>query len=251
MAKSIGIVGGMGPLAGIDLYKKIVENTVAGTDQDHLPVLLASLPADISDRNRYLLGQSPINPAPAVAEVVMLLDRAGVTHVGIACNTVYAPPIFDQMVQILEKNGTTANVLHLIQLSAQAALKHPHAPRRIGLLSTSGSYRIGIYQRHLEALGLEPVMLDFERHHTLVQDAIQNPEYGLKSMPETHPEAIIRLNKAIAELQLLGAECIMLGCTEIGMVESELNFLGMASVNPNRVLARALIRLFAPEKLRP
>jgi Aspartate racemase len=142
-------------------------------------------------------------------------------------------------------------VLHLIRLSAQAALDHPYAPRRIGLLSTSGSYQTGIYQRHLEALGLEPVVLDFERHHAWVHDAIYNPEHGLKSVPQAHPEAIIQLNTAIAALQSLGAECIMLGCTEIGMVESELDFLGMASVNPNQVMARALVHSFAPEKLKP
>ena len=38
--KTIGIIGGMGPLATADLFKKIVLNTKAQTDQEHIRVLI-------------------------------------------------------------------------------------------------------------------------------------------------------------------------------------------------------------------
>jgi len=40
----IGIVGGLGPLAGIDLFRKITEQTPANIDQEHLPIILFSFP---------------------------------------------------------------------------------------------------------------------------------------------------------------------------------------------------------------
>ena len=57
MAKLIGVVGGMGTDAGIDLLKKIADNTVAGKDQDHLPVIMISKPESIMDRTEYLFGE--------------------------------------------------------------------------------------------------------------------------------------------------------------------------------------------------
>ena len=53
----IGIVGGVGPLAGLDVFKKIIEETVVQKDQEHLPVLLMSYPHLIVDRTEYLLGK--------------------------------------------------------------------------------------------------------------------------------------------------------------------------------------------------
>ena len=38
--KVIGIIGGMGPMATADLFTKIIENTAAKTDQEHLHVLI-------------------------------------------------------------------------------------------------------------------------------------------------------------------------------------------------------------------
>ena len=100
----LGIVGGIGPMAGADLYKKIVENTIANTDQEHLSVLLASMPNEIADRTSFLLGKTDKNPAPAIAQIILMLERAGATHIGIACNTAHSPQIFEPMYSILAQN---------------------------------------------------------------------------------------------------------------------------------------------------
>jgi aspartate racemase len=49
----IGIVGGVGPLAGLDIFKKIIEETIATKDQDHIPVILSSQPQRIADRTAF------------------------------------------------------------------------------------------------------------------------------------------------------------------------------------------------------
>lgn len=53
MTKIIGVVGGMGTYAGIDLLRKIADNTGAVKDQEHLPVAMLSLPDKILDRSEY------------------------------------------------------------------------------------------------------------------------------------------------------------------------------------------------------
>lgn len=47
--RTIGIIGGMGPLATVDLYAKIVYAAQGKKDGDHVPVLLSGRP-DIPDR---------------------------------------------------------------------------------------------------------------------------------------------------------------------------------------------------------
>ncbi|MFN0173667.1 MAG: aspartate/glutamate racemase family protein [Saprospiraceae bacterium] len=247
----IGIVGGIGPMAGADLYKKIVENTVAHRDQDHLSVLLASFPQLIADRTDYLLGKSNESPANALAEVILLLENAGSKYIGIACNTAHAPQIFDPMMKTLMDKGSKAEILHLIEHTTAFIKAQEQAFERIGLLCTLGSYKTNLYQNRLRNASLTPVVLDIKRHNELAQVPIYHPDYGLKCISEGHPEAIIKLNTAIAELQALGAEAVILGCTEIGMVEEQLDFHGMAAFNPNTILARELIRRVAPEKLKP
>jgi len=248
-APMIGIVGGIGPLAGSDLYIRVLENTEAHADQDHVPVLLASIPNEIVDRTDYLLGKVAENPAAALAKVALLLENAGATHIGIACNTAHAPAIFDPMMAILREKGANSEIVNLIDETVRAIQTHPAQCKRVGLLCTSGSYKVGLYQTKLEAAGLEATVLDFARHDALVHDAVYNPTHGLKAVPKASPEAVAQLNSAIVYLKVLGAEAILLGCTEIGMVESELDVQNLPVFNPNTILARALVGKAFPGKL--
>ena len=61
MKKFIGILGGMGPLATADLFRKITALTKAGCDNDHIRVFIDSNPA-IADRTAAILsgGKDPL-----------------------------------------------------------------------------------------------------------------------------------------------------------------------------------------------
>lgn len=234
-------------MAGADLYKKIVENTIAETDQEHLPVLLASIPNEIVDRTSFLLGKSTENPARAIAKIILLLENAGANHIGIACNTAHAPQIFEPMQEVLQEKGSQVRIVNMIDASVQAIQSHPTNIQRVGLLSTSGTYKTRIYQDRLEMAGLVPVLLDFEQHEALSQQAI----YEIKAASTNIPQGPIDLlNTAIQHLKHLGAQAIILGCTELGMIEERLKFEGLAVFNPNLILARTLIGQTYREKLK-
>ena len=57
----IGIVGGVGPYAGLDLAEKIFDQTDARSDQEHLPVALLSILGEIEDRTAFILGNSKMS----------------------------------------------------------------------------------------------------------------------------------------------------------------------------------------------
>ncbi|WP_188186404.1 aspartate/glutamate racemase family protein, partial [Salmonella enterica] len=53
MKHTIGILGGMGPAATADMLEKFVELRHASCDQQHIPLIVSSIP-DIPDRTACL-----------------------------------------------------------------------------------------------------------------------------------------------------------------------------------------------------
>src|ERR1700745_2306718 len=114
MEKIIGGVAGSGPFAGLDLLRKVLEQTVASTDQEHLTVLSVSQPCAIPDRTQYLLGQSSHDPAPAFAAHLRLLEQMGAQVAAIPCNTSHAPRIFEKIIAELDDDASQLQVLNML-----------------------------------------------------------------------------------------------------------------------------------------
>ena len=110
----IGILGGMGPQAGLDMAEKLVMETLTEKDQDHLPFLLYSLPASVPDRTEFLLGITAENPAFAIADQFEAMARAGVKLAAMACNTAHARPIFDVVLDLLDQRHVDLRIYHLV-----------------------------------------------------------------------------------------------------------------------------------------
>ena len=83
--KTIGIIGGMGPLATIDIFNKIVRNTQVEKDQDHIPILINNNP-QIPDRTKSILSQG-ISPVDEIIKSGKKLEAIGADFLIIPCNT--------------------------------------------------------------------------------------------------------------------------------------------------------------------
>src|SRR5687768_203879 len=94
MNNTIGIVSGLGPSAGLDLAQKILNETLACRDQEHVPLVLVSIPELIGNRTSFILGQSSVNPADGIVQAISKLQAAGAGIIGIPCNTSHADSIF-------------------------------------------------------------------------------------------------------------------------------------------------------------
>jgi len=183
----IGIVGGVGPLAGIDLARKITSNTVAATDQDHIPLTLISIPSSIEDRTRFLLGESGINPAYAVVSIIHLLAAAGATVIGIPCNTMHAPPIFDVILGETRSSHPGIELVNMVDEVIRAIRNRYRDASGIGILTTAGGYRTALYSGALGHAGLRPVVPDAELQDRL-HEAIYSREFGIKARPDRIPQ---------------------------------------------------------------
>ena len=246
----LGVLGGMGPYAGLDLVRKIFDETQAGTDQEHLPVALLSYSHRILDRSAYLFGEIDENPADAITDVARRLDGLGATVAGLPCNSAHAPAIFEVVREKLRASGHQIRVLHMIEEAARYAREVAHGIRRIGALSTLALYRLGLYPQAIEAAGFEAVVPDEDVQTNLVNAAIYDPVYGIKAQSNPATEtARQHLLDAIAHLRDKGAEAVILGCTELPLAIEETMLDGTLLIDPTRALARALIRETYPERL--
>ena len=247
---AIGVLGGVGPYAGLDLMRKIFDQTEANCDQEHLSVIQYSLSEHIIDRTRFLLGETDENPGEAIGEIMVRMAKAGATVIGVPCNTAHSPRIMDVAVAMLHEASPKTRFVHMID-SVVAFIREslPHA-RKIGVLSTKGTYATGFYQDALSAAGFVPLFPD-EGGRERVQQAISNTAYGIKaqSNPVT-PEARAALLAEAEKLVEQGADAVILGCTEIPLALTEPDLRGVPLLDATKVLARALIIAFAPERLK-
>ncbi len=248
----IGVVGGVGPYAGLDLVRKIFDQTVAENDQQHLSVGLLSIPSLIEPRTDFLLGDIATNPAVAVADIICQLEQLGAGVIGIPCNTMFAPPIFDVILQKLKAAGCDLEPVHMIKNTADFIGDFYPEIRKVGLLCTRGTYLSNIYQDCLAPAGLEVILPEETARKELVHNSILDPEYGIKahSNPVTD-RARNQLLGVISDLEAKGAQAVILGCTELPLAITEPKIESMIMIDPTMLLARKLISLVAPEQLKP
>jgi len=247
----IGIVGGVGPFAGLDLTTKIFTQTLAGRDQEHLPVALLSVPGRIADRTRYLLGRVKDNPASAVTDIILQLEKMGATVVGIPCNTMHADPIFGVIEKNLQEKGSSIRLLNMISEVASFIATEFQGLEKIGILSTTGTWETGIYGRALEGNGLIPVS-PLQDAQQQIHAAVYDGSYGIKA--RSHPvtqQARNQLVRGTRHLKDRGAQAIILGCTEISYALPHQMLEDLPLFDATAILARSLIAQSYPEKLKP
>ena len=250
------IGGGVGPMAGVELHRKIIGRTpnVDG-DGDNLPIVHICRPAEVSDRSAWLIDGSGPNPGDQMAELVLEVLRGrrggGRTIAAVPCNTFHSERIFSQFRRRLE--APPASGLKIIDMldSTVAELKGRFSTgSRIGLLATDGTVRSGVWRSALEAAGFIPVLPGPEMQQR-VHRLIYSPEWGLKAVYPPSPEAaaeFAQLQNSLAGGESTGCggscgtEAVILGCTELPLAAETLCSPPAAPlINPVDCLADALI----------
>ena len=239
----IGIAGGMGPEAGVNLFNSIITHTRAGYDQQHLSVVLMSFPKTIADRTAFLDGKVTVNPAYAVANIVQKLEAAGAGIIGLACNTVHAPSIYDVIVAELEKFNSKSLLLHMPYETCRFINEHQHGVHRVGLMTTNGTYNSGVYQSLLKQWGYEVVLPEKGFQHKVIHRMIYDPVFGIKSSPGIITREVnLLLNRAMAFFKKEKADAVILGCTELSLILKQRTMKGVVVIDSTEALAKALIR---------
>jgi len=231
MKDFVGVLGGMGPLATADFLRKLVKKTPASIDQEHIPVMLYG-DCTIPDRTASIVGAGD-SPLPKLLDGVRFLNRAGARAICIPCNSAHC--WFDEM-----QGASEVPLFHIVRASAAQIRRKNADATVVGVLSTLGTYRMGIYQAALTELGYEVVTPTMEEFDTLVSPGIAMVKANNWMEAEAAYEA------AAQSLFQRGAEMIILGCTEIPFgMERQYRANPSRFVDSNDALAEAVIDFFA------
>lgn len=233
--RRVGILGGMGPAAALDLQAKILALTPATRDEDHLPVVTWNVP-QIPDRVAAIAGRG-LSPLPAMAEGARALEAAGAEAIAIACNTAH------HWAESL-RAGMRVPLLHIVDAVAEAIAARPARPARIGLMGTRGTLASGFYGRRLEALGFAWIAPDEACQASCIDPAIAAVKRADRA------GAVERFSGAARHLRERGADLLLLGCTELPLALPGSGFEA-CSLDANHALAQAVVRFaLGPEARR-
>lgn len=224
--KIIGILGGMGPEATVDLFYKIIKFTPAEKDQDHLRIIIDNNPK-IPDRTAAILGKGE-DPLPALQESARNLEKAGADFIIIPCNTAhYFLPSIQKSVKIL--------ILNMIEETAKETQQRIPQIKKVGLLASIGTYKTEIYHQQFKKYNIEVIYPD-EKDKEEVMKAI----YAVKA-GDLSNEVKGNILKIVQKLIDKGAEAIIAGCTEIPLILKERD-VSAPIIDPTQVLAKAAVQ---------
>lgn len=220
----IGILGGMGPRATVQ-FQKILLDQCEGGDQS-LPAFLCVNDGRIPDRTAYLM-RGGVDPLPAMAEKARMLEQIGVNVLCVPCNTAQTPELHERLVA-----AVNVPVLHMPSLVVDSIGKR--GLKRVLLLATEGTVKSGMYQRLCEQRGISCVTLG-ESMQQQVNDLIQAVKTNDANITQNTSQ-ILR-----GYIRTLQVEGVILGCTELPLVASELETEGVMLFDSLAILARACI----------
>lgn len=223
----VGVLGGMGPLATVDLYRKIILATPATRDQEHLHVIIDADPS-VPDRSAALRGAGP-DPLPALLAGGRRLAAAGVDFIAIPCNTAHA--FLARLQPHLD-----IPVIDMIAETAERVRERFPGSQRVGILATQGTIDVGLYHQALRGRGLEPLSPSPADQRDLVDAAIERIKAG-----DTAPAVGALLARAAENLVAAGAEVVLAACTEIPIVLTDA-MVSVPLLDPTQVLAEAAVR---------
>ncbi len=238
----IGIVGGMGPEAGVNLVGAIHKHTKAVKDQDHLSTILMSFPKHIEDRTAFIKGNIVSNPGYEVAKIIEKLENAGATLIGIACNSSHSPVIYNVILDELDKRQSQVKILNMPFETCKHIKNHHPNISRVGVISTNGTYISGIYDKILEEMGFEVIKPEYDFQNEVIHEIVYNVDYGLKSKSDEISQQINGLmQKALDFFKNNKADAVILGCTELALIPKNFYKTDLSLFDSNELFAIALI----------
>jgi aspartate racemase len=221
----LGVIGGMGPLASADFFRKLIDATPAACDEDHIPTLIHSVP-QLPSRPAAILadGASPLTA------LMMARDRlitAGATMLAMPCNTAH-----------YWHAELAADSVPFPHIADAVASELPPRATQVGIIATAATLAAGIYAQRLDPR-IEWLAPDAHTFESAVQPGIDAVKRNATA------DGGRLLEPVVAELLQRGAACVVLACTEVPVaLDAIASPLRVRCVDSTAALARTCVRLW-------
>lgn len=224
--KTVGIIGGMGPEATVDLMQRIIQATPANDDQDHLRLLVDNNPK-VPSRIKASIEDTGEDPAPVLVQMARDLERWGADFLAIPCNTAHH---FHPAVQA----AVGVPVLNMIELAVGRIRQETPDILKVGLFASTAVIRTGLYDKFFARRGVEVV-----HPGDTSQDQVLAAIRAIKAQ-RFSSASLDALNRAIDDLIAREAEVILIACTELSVIAKKLQ-LSVVTCDSAQVLAEAIV----------
>ncbi len=198
---TVGVLGGMGPVATTQFMSRVQALTPAARDQDHLRLIIDCNPR-VPDRNNAARGGGP-TPEAVLADMARGLHALGAELLVMPCNAAHA------YAGAIEA-ATPLPFLNLIEAVADAAVAD--GPSAVGLLAADGCLQAGLYQEAFARRSVPVIIAEANR-----QADFMSLIYRIKAgdLSATTRRAMAELAE---DLVAKGAQVVVAGCTEVPLV---------------------------------
>lgn len=225
--KIIGVIGGMGPESTIDFLLKIIKNTPARKDQDHLQIIVNHNPK-IPDRTNAILKKRK-SPVLEIVKTAKKLEKVGVDFFVMPCNTAhYFLPEVEKHLKV--------PFINIVRETISFINQNYQKVRKVGLLATTGTIHSKLYQEVLNETGIETVVPSNKLQENMVMRAVRDIKAGRQKK-----SAMKRLIKTVVKLQEQGAQLIISACTEVPLALNQKD-VNLPLIDSTEILAKSAVK---------
>lgn len=223
LKKTVGIIGGMGPLATADLFTKIINFTDAASDADHIHILIDNNPKTPDRTSAILHGTE--SPLPYLVRSAERLQTAGAEFLLIPCITSHY--FMDELTKMAE-----VPIINMIEETAKHIKEQ--GMDKVVVLATDGTRNSHVFDTIFAHYGITILYPCAEAQNALMDVIYKGVKAGNKHWDTAF------LNAEIDRLISNGAEAVILGCTELPLA-AEMYGISGKLINPTDILARAAV----------
>ena len=227
--KVIGVLGGLGPEATADFFSRLIRNTDAQSDQDHLHVVIDNNPK-APNRNLAIAGKGP-TPDESFRQSALRLEKAGVDFIVMPCNTAHA---FENAIT----STTHIPFISIVKETCDFITENHGELTSIGVLAVDGCLQSNLYGSLLSDIGISQHYLEPQ-----LQQEFMALVYQIKSSGVTAEIKNSMVNMANILIDQ-GAQAILAGCTEVPLVLSKDDSsapLSVPLIDSTEILARRCV----------
>ncbi|MBF1036462.1 MAG: aspartate/glutamate racemase family protein [Parvimonas sp.] len=196
----LGVIGGMGPLATVKFYDKVVLNTDAHNDNEHIDLVVLNH-STMPDRTRCIIEKKDLEFLNVIKKDLEILDNIGVDVVAIPCNTSHY--FYDEF-----SKYTNLKIINMIEETILEIKKR--GVKQVAVFGTIGTLNSKVYDKYAQKYGIEVKELSAEDKNS-VMDII----YKIKETNNLENKEFIEILNKYCDKDTIG----IIACTELSLLD--------------------------------
>lgn len=196
----LGVIGGMGPLATVNFYERVVLNTEAKCDNEHIDMIVLNH-STMPDRTKCIIENRKTEFLESIKKDFAILENIGVEAVAIPCNTSHY--FYDEF-----KKLTDLKIINMIEETILEVKKS--GVKKISVFGTLGTLNSKVYEKYAKEYELEVKEVS-EADKQAVMDII----YNIKETNNLDNKQFTDILNRYCDDETVG----IIACTELSLLD--------------------------------